>query len=54
MNCSNCTHRGFREMISKPYGYVGDIPCLRCKWLNNNDEYVPINEEITNDTKNRT
>lgn len=42
MSCSTCQHHGFREMISKPYGYVGDIPCLRCSRLNNNDEYVPM------------
>ena len=43
MSCSNCIHHGMREMISKPYGYVGDIPCLRCSRFNTNDEFVPMN-----------
>jgi len=41
-SCRGCTHWGFREMISKSYGYVGDIPCLRCKRFNEpQDLYQP-------------
>jgi len=28
--CPDCVHSGLREMIKQPYGYGGDIPCLRC------------------------
>jgi len=42
-DCGTCTHRGFREMIKKPYGYAGEIPCLTCSrfsWVK--DRYSPI------------
>lgn len=32
--CRGCRHFGFRLMIQNPYGYYGDIPCLRCKRYN--------------------
>lgn len=32
-DCSTCGHYSLKIMITsgKPYGYSGDIPCLRCK-----------------------
>jgi hypothetical protein len=54
MSCSTCVHHQFREMISKPYGYVGDIPCLRCSRFNSNDEYVPMNGQQNNFTQINT
>ena len=47
MDCRNCLHYQLFKMISgnQPYGYSGDIPCLRCKWFGKaNDEFVPIKE----------
>jgi len=47
--CRNCQYWGFREMIQKPYGYVGDIPCLRCKRFSEpQDLFTPVNHlEVT-------
>lgn len=28
--CMNCGHKQLREMIRKPYGYSGEIPCFTC------------------------
>lgn len=42
MDCKNCLNYGFREMISKPYGYSGKIPCLNCKHFSfQEDNFVP-------------
>jgi hypothetical protein len=32
--CDGCNHKGFREMIKKPYAYSGEIPCLTCSRFN--------------------
>ena len=42
-DCKNCRHYGFYEMITsgRPYGYAGEIPCLRCsrfRWTEDNFE----------------
>lgn len=31
-SCTNCGHYQLKLMVTsgKPYGYSGDIPCLRC------------------------
>ena len=44
MNCSNCVHYGIYKMITsgKPYGYAGDIPCIRCSEYKMNSEFVSV------------
>ncbi len=44
--CDTCNHKGFREMIKKPYGYAGEIPCLNCVHFSFvEDNYEPVNEQ---------
>lgn len=33
MDCTTCGHYELKKMITSgnPYGYSGDIPCLRCE-----------------------
>ena len=42
-DCKGCGHYELYKMITsnKPYGYSGDIPCLRCIHYNDNDEFTP-------------
>lgn len=43
--CKECSHYGLYQMIisGKPYGYTGDIPCLRCsRFSMTEDNFTPI------------
>ena len=44
-SCSTCKNLSYRSLIGKPVGMspTVDIPCLRCRRLNENDEYVKDN-----------
>lgn len=44
-DCKSCGHYELYKMITGgPYGYSGDIPCLRCcRFQRMNDEYTAIN-----------
>ena len=47
-NCKNCLHYGFREMIKKPYGYAGEIPCLTCSRFSfTQDNFSPKITEVS-------
>jgi hypothetical protein len=42
-NCRTCGHYELYKMITsgRPYGYSGDIPCLRCnRFRVSNDEHT--------------
>ena len=42
MDCKTCGHYELYKMINsgKPFGYSGDIPCIRCVHNGKNDEYT--------------
>ena len=43
MSCKTCVNYGLFEMVTsgKPFGYSGNIPCMRCtRYRRDNDEYV--------------
>ena len=42
LNCRTCGHYELYKMITsrRPYGYSGDIPCLRCTRYRINDEHT--------------
>ena len=44
MDCRNCGHYDLYKMITGTgaYSYSGDIPCFRCKYYGQNDEFVPV------------
>ena len=44
MDCQTCGHYSLYQMITsgKPYGYSGEIPCLRCS------RYSPVEDLHTN------
>lgn len=47
MECEECQYYDLYEMIAGgPYGYGGDIPCLRCcNYIEtDNDEFIPAEE----------
>lgn len=47
MNCNTCVNYGIYEMITsgKPYGYIGDIPCIRCsRYRTHEDLYTPLSK----------
>lgn len=43
MKCKNCVHYELYKMITngQPFGYSGDLPCIRCIHFEKNDEYEP-------------
>ena len=46
--CGDCIYNSLHQMIdsNQPYGYSGDIPCLRCiRWVKLRDEFVPKNDD---------
>ena len=44
--CKTCVHYGILKMITGgPYGYGGDIPCLRCsEYMKLHSEYVSCHD----------
>jgi len=42
--CQQCEHYYFRQMISQPYSYCGEIPCLSCSRFMTQieDKFIPI------------
>ena len=44
LSCKTCGHYELLKMITSwPYGYSGDIPCLRCsRFQRANDEHTAI------------
>lgn len=51
-NCQTCGHYELYKMITsgRPYGYSGDIPCLRCCRFRFNDEHTDNRLMWGNDT----
>ena len=49
LSCKTCGNYELMKMItSGPYGYTGDIPCLRCcRFQQLNDEHTALNNTET-------
>jgi len=58
MNCKSCVNYGLYQMVTAgPYGYSGDIPCLRCSHFSTTeDNYVAatVSYSSSNKTQCRT